>query len=73
MVVTRSRAAGESTYILTGEVGKSTQILMATFEPHEATVIEVTVNIETLLKMIGSPENAHRLFQDKHEDDDGGR
>jgi hypothetical protein len=73
MVVTRSRPAGESTYILTGEVGKSTQMLLATFEPHEATVIEVTVNIETLLKMIGSPERAHRLFQEKRDDDDGGR
>jgi hypothetical protein len=73
MVVTRSRPAGESTYILTGEVGKSTRMLIATFEPHEATVIEVTVNIETLLKMIGSPETAHRLFEEKHDDDDGGR
>ena len=73
MVVTRSRSSGESTYILTGEVGKSTQMLIATFEPREATVIEVTVNIETLMKMIGSPENAHRLFQDKHDYDDGGR
>jgi len=73
MVVTRSRPAGESTYILTGEVGKSTRILIATFEPHEATVIEATVNIETLMKMIGSPETAHSLFQDKHGDDDGGR
>jgi hypothetical protein len=73
MVVTRSRRSGESNYILTGEVGKSTRVLIANFEPHEATVIEVTVDIETLLKMIGSPENAHRLFQDKHDDDDGGR
>jgi hypothetical protein len=73
MVVTRSRLAGESTYILTGEVGKSTRMLIATFEPHEATVIEVTVNIETLLKMIGSPETAHRLFENQHDDGDGGR
>jgi len=73
LVVTRSRAAGESAYILTGEVGKSTQMLIATFERHEATVIEATVNIETLLKLLNSPETAHLLFQNKHDDDDGGR
>jgi hypothetical protein len=73
MVVTRSRRAGESAYILTGEVGKATRMLIATFETHEATVIEVTVNIETLMKMIGSPETAHLLFQNKHDDGDGGR
>jgi len=73
LVVTRSRAAGESAYILTGEVGKSTQMLIATFERHEATVIEATVNIETLLKLLNSPETAHLFFQNKHDDDDGGR
>lgn len=71
MVVTRERRSGEYTYILTGEIGKSTQMLIATFEPHEATVIDVKVNMETLLKMIGSPQDAHRMFQEKH--DDGGR
>ena len=76
MIVTRERHGGESTYILTGEIGKSTRIFIASFEPHEATVIEATVNIDTLLKMIGSPGSAHRLFEDNHgdrNDDNGGR
>jgi hypothetical protein len=71
MVVTRSRRDGESTYILTGEVGKSTEILVVTFERHEATVIEATVNMETLFKMIGSPESAHSLFDERRDSDDG--
>jgi len=73
LVVTRSRAAGESAYILTGEVGKSTRMLIATFERHEATVIEATVSIETLMKMMASPAVAHLLFQNNHDDGDGGR
>ncbi|HUB83684.1 MAG TPA: hypothetical protein VMB03_33025 [Bryobacteraceae bacterium] len=72
MIVTRERH-GDSTYILTGESGKSTRIFIATFEPHEATVIEATVNFDTLLKMIGSPGNAHRMFQADRDDDNGGR
>jgi hypothetical protein len=69
MVVTRSRRDGEASYIYAGEVGKSTELLIATFERHEATVIEVTVNMETLLKMIGSPDHAHRLFDERHDSD----
>jgi hypothetical protein len=69
LVVTRSRRDGESTYILTGEVAKSTEILIATFERREATVIEAQVDMNTLLKMIGSPGDAHRIFQsDPHDD-----
>jgi hypothetical protein len=71
LVITRSRRDGESSYILAGEVGKSTDLLIATFERHEATVIEVTVNMDTLLKMIGSPDGAHRMFEQQHDTDDG--
>ena len=71
LVVTRSRRDGESSYIFAGEVGKSTELLIASFERHEATVIEVTVNMETLLKMIGSPDNAHRMFDGRRDSDDG--
>jgi hypothetical protein len=69
LVVTRSRRDGEASYIYAGEVGKSTELLIATFERHEATVIEVTVNMETLLKMIGSPDTAHRMFDGRHDSD----
>jgi len=75
MIVTRERRSGESTYILTGEIGKSTRVFIASFERHEATVIEATVDIDMLMKMIGSPEKAHRLFEDGKgdRDDNGGR
>jgi hypothetical protein len=73
VVVTRSRRVGESTYILTGPAGKSTEMLIATFESHEATVIDLTANMETLIKMLSAPESAHRMFWNKPGDDDGGR
>jgi len=73
LVVTRSRRDGESSYIFAGEVGKSTELLIANFERHEAQVIQVTVNMETLLKMIGSPDHAHRWFDDRHDSDDDGK
>jgi hypothetical protein len=74
LVITRSRRDGESSYLLAGEVGKSTELLIATFESHEATVIEATVNMETLIKLLSSPDSAHRLFGQTHVGDgDGGR
>lgn len=74
LVVTHSRRDSESSYILAGEVGKTTELLIATFEPHEATVIQVTVDMETLLKMIGTPDDAHRMFRHEHDrDHDDGR
>lgn len=71
LVVTRSRG-GEASYILAGEAGKSTRLLIATFESHEATVIQATVNLETLFKMLNSPDDAHRMFRQAN-DDGGGR
>ncbi|HUA61567.1 MAG TPA: hypothetical protein VML19_22600 [Verrucomicrobiae bacterium] len=71
MIVTRERPSGESTYILTGELGKSTDLFIATFEPHEATVIEVTVNMETLLKMLAAPGKARGMFESDRDRDDG--
>ena len=76
LVITRSRRDGESSYLLAGEAGKSTELLIATFESREATVIEATVNMETLIKLLRSPDTAHRLFgigQTHSGDSDGGR
>jgi hypothetical protein len=72
LVATRSRRGGEASYILAGEAGKNTELLIATFESHEATVIEATVNAETLVKMLNSPNDAHRMFQQAHDNGDGG-
>ena len=58
LVRVHSRANGESTYIFAGEAGRSTRMLIATFQRNEATVVEVKVSMDTLLKMIESPEHA---------------
>jgi len=65
LVVTHSRRDGESSYILAGAIGKSTKMLIATFDRHEATVVEVQVDIATLLKTIGSPDEARRKYRDE--------
>jgi hypothetical protein len=62
VVSVHSRHNGESTYIFTGEVEKSTKMLIATFERNQATVIECKVNIETLMKTIRAPELASKTF-----------
>jgi hypothetical protein len=70
IIVTHSRRDEESTYILAGEIGKSSKLLIATFGRREATVIEARVDLETLLQMIGSPDEAHRMFQTDRTDRD---
>jgi hypothetical protein len=70
LIVTHSRRDEESTYILAGEIGKSSKLLIATFGRREATVIEARVDMDTLLKMIGSPDEAHRMFQTDRTDRD---
>jgi len=62
LIRVRSRRDGESTYIFTGEAGKSTTMLIATFQRREATVIEVKVNMDTLMQTIANPETAGKSF-----------
>jgi len=62
-----SRHDGEATYIFMGQErkpGKSTRLLIATFERDQATVIEVKANIETLLKSLEDPEHAGHTLGD---------
>jgi hypothetical protein len=70
LVRVHSRHGGESTYICTGEVGKSTKMLIATFERNEATVVEVQVNIDTLMSTLAAPELASKTFGIQHQDRD---
>ena len=61
LVRVHSRRDGEATYIFMGPAsksGKSTRVLIATFDRNEATVIEVKANIETLLKSLQEPAHA---------------
>ena len=67
LVRVHSRANHESTYIFAGEAGRSTRMLIATFQRNGATVVEVKVSMETLLKMVESPEQAGK-FADSRAD-----
>ncbi len=67
LVRVHSRHDGEATYIFMGQErkpGKSTRLLIATFERDLATVIEVKANIETLLKSLEDPEHAGHTLGD---------
>jgi hypothetical protein len=65
LVRVHSRANNESTYIFAGEAGRSTRMLIATFQRNEATVVEVKVSTDTLLKMVESPEHAGKFSDSK--------
>jgi hypothetical protein len=58
LVRVHSRRNGNATYIFAEPAGKSTKVLVATFERGEATLIEVKVDISTLVKSIEEPEGA---------------
>ncbi|MBZ5623143.1 MAG: hypothetical protein LAQ69_31145 [Acidobacteriia bacterium] len=69
LVRVHSRHRGESTYICTGEIGKSTRMLIATFQRNEATIVQVNVNMDTLLKTLAAPELASETFGIHHDGD----
>jgi len=62
LVRTRSQRGGEATYIFTGETGKSTKMLIATFERDQATVLEAEVSVDLLMQTIAAPEAASKTF-----------
>jgi len=64
-VRTVSRDREEATYIFTGELGKQTRMLIATFNRHEATVIEVQVTMDVLLQTISHADTASKDFGPK--------
>jgi hypothetical protein len=67
LVRVHSHRDGESVYIYAGEEGKSTRMLIATFQRDQATVIEVKVDMDQLIKWINSPEEASSFFG-RHDD-----
>jgi hypothetical protein len=62
LVRTRSRRDHEWTYIYTGEAGKSAKMLIATFERNEATIVEVDLNRDALLRLMANPARAGDRF-----------
>lgn len=61
LVRVHSRVNDELIYIYAGEIGRSTRMLIATFQRNDATVIEVKVSMDTLLKMVESPKQAGKF------------
>ncbi|HUJ20149.1 MAG TPA: hypothetical protein VLX58_01450 [Bryobacteraceae bacterium] len=58
----RVHSRNDATYIYMGDAGKSTKLLIATFERAQATVIQVKVNMQTLLQLLNDPEHAADSF-----------
>ncbi len=57
IVQVHSNQNGESTYIFLGNPGKSTRMLVTSIEAREATVLEVKVETEALLRLLRDPEH----------------
>ena len=50
-----SRRDGQSAYIYLGDLGRTTTMLLVTFERNEATVMQVNLNVDALLRMLNDP------------------
>jgi len=53
-LLVQTHSHGEATYIMAGDIGKTTRMLVATFGSSQATLVEVTVDLKTLLRTISS-------------------
>jgi hypothetical protein len=62
LVRVRSRRDQEWTYIYTGEAGKNAKMLVATFGHGEATVIEVRLSMDALLRALDDPSQTGKLL-----------
>ena len=66
-----SRRDGESIYIYADDdEARSTRMLIATFQRDQATVVEVKVDMNALIKWIGSPDEASSFFGSTHWSDE---
>ena len=57
-----SRRDGESAYIYLGDLGRTTKMLLVTFEHNEATVMQVNLNVDALLRMLNDPGKGRRDY-----------
>ena len=67
VVRAHSRRDGNATYIYMGDAGKSTRVLIAAFSGTDATVIEVKVDVNTLMKWLNDPDEAGKSFGTGHD------
>jgi len=68
MIAVRSRRDGQSTYIFTAEAGKSTVLLIATFQRDGATLVQVKADGNTLLKALEDPEGTASSMAGEHDE-----
>lgn len=68
LVRIRSNREGEGTYILAGDAGKSTRMLIATFSRDAAMVVQVRVNAAALRRTIEHPDRMAKAYMGKHDD-----
>ena len=68
LVRVHSRRDGESVYIYAASEGRDTRMLIASFQRDQATVVQVKVDMNALLKWIDSPDEASSFFG-KHDSD----
>jgi hypothetical protein len=57
-----SRRDGQSAYIYLGDLGRTTTMLLVTFERNEATVMQVNLNVDALLRMLNDPGKRRRDY-----------
>jgi hypothetical protein len=57
-----SRRDGELAYIYLGDLGRTTKMLLVTFERNEATVMQVNLNVDALLRMLNDPGKGRRDY-----------
>ena len=57
-----SRRGGESAYIYLGNLGRTTRMLLVTFDLDEATVMQVNLNVDALLRMLNDPGKGRRDY-----------
>jgi len=62
LVRVRSNRNREWTYIYTGDAGKITTMLIATFERNQATIVEVKLSMDALVKALKEPRRAGKSF-----------
>jgi len=68
LVRVHSHRDREAVYIFATDQGRETRMLIATFQSDQATVVQVKVDMNELLKWIDSPKDASSHFG-KHDDD----
>lgn len=68
LVRVRSSADGDATYIYAADAGKSTRVLVATFESNQATVVEVKADMDALIKLLGDPAHMGKTLGGEKEE-----